>query len=94
MKWYSGYMSAPHSYATDRLYLVLSGTRWVNSGGDFDPDATVPMPADDFVRRVSHTPHYDGVRKSATEPVVVGIFGRAPVDLKLVDPSKPAWRYA
>jgi hypothetical protein len=25
--------------------------------------------------------------------VVIGIFGLAPVDLKLVDPSKPAWRY-
>src|SRR6202047_2605119 len=94
MKWYPGYMSAPHSYATDRLCLVLSGTWWVNSGTDFDPDATVPVPAGGFVRRVAHTPHYDGVRKSATEPVVIGIFGLAPVDLKLVDPSKPAWGYA
>ena len=25
MRWYPGYMSAPHSYATDRLCLVLSG---------------------------------------------------------------------
>src|ERR1700730_14603383 len=31
MKWYPGYMSAPHTYATDRLCLVLSGTWWVNS---------------------------------------------------------------
>lgn len=94
MKWYPGYMSAPHSYATDRLCLVLSGTWWVNSGADFAPNATVPVPAGGFVRRVAHTPHYDGVRKSAEEPVVIGIFGSAPVDLKLVDPSKPAWRYA
>jgi hypothetical protein len=94
MKWYPGYMSAPHSYATDRLCLVLSGTWWVNSGRDFDPDATVPVPAGGFVRRVAHTPHYDGVKRSAMEPAVIGIFGRAPVDLKLVDPSKPAWRYA
>ena len=27
MKWYPGYMSAPHSYVTDRLCLVLSGRR-------------------------------------------------------------------
>lgn len=94
MKWYPGFMSAPHSYATERLCLVLSGTWWVNSGRDFDPAGTVPVPAGSFVRRVAHTPHYDGVKKSATEPVVIGIFGRAPVDLKLVDPSKPAWRYA
>jgi hypothetical protein len=94
MKWYPGYMSAPHSYATDRLCLVLSGTWWVNSGTDFDPDATVPVPAGGFVRRVAHTPHYDGVRSGAPEPVVIGIFGLAPVDLKLVDPTKPAWRQA
>lgn len=94
MKWYPGYMSAPHSYATDRLCLVLSGTWWVNSGTDFDPNATVPVPAGGFVRRVAHTPHYDGVKAGAKEPVVVGIFGLAPVDLKLVDPSKPAWRLA
>jgi hypothetical protein len=94
MRWYPGYMSAPHSYATDRLCLVLSGTWWVNSGADFDPNATVPVPAGGFVRRVAHTPHYDGVKKGAEEPVVIGIFGMAPVELKLVDPSKPAWRYA
>jgi hypothetical protein len=94
MKWYPGYVSAPHSYATDRLCLVLSGTWWVDSGRDFDPDATVPVPAGGFVRRVAHTPHYDGVKQSATEPAIIGIFGIAPVDLQLVDPSKPAWRYA
>jgi hypothetical protein len=94
MKWYPGYMSAPHTYATDRLCLVLSGTWWVNSGTEFDPNATVPVPAGGFVRRVARTPHYDGVRVGGKEPVVIGIFGLAPVDLKLVDPSKPAWRQA
>ena len=38
VKWYPGYMSAPHYYATDRLCVVVSGTWWVNSGADFDPD--------------------------------------------------------
>jgi hypothetical protein len=94
MKWYPGYMSAPHSYRTDRLCLVLSGTWWVNSGDDFDSNATVPVPAGGFVRRVAHTPHYDGVRKGAKEPAVIGIFGIAPVDLKLVDPNRPQWRLA
>jgi hypothetical protein len=94
MKWYPGYMSAPHTYVTDRLCLVLSGTWWVNSGANFDPNATVPVPAGGFVRRVAHTPHYDGVKTGTKEPVVIGIFGTAPVELKLVDPSKPAWRHA
>jgi hypothetical protein len=92
MKWYPGYMSAPHTYATDRLSLVLSGTWWVNSGADFDPDNTVPVPAGGFVRRVARTPHYDGVKKDAREPAVIGLFGIAPVQFELVDASKPAWR--
>jgi hypothetical protein len=94
MKWYPGYMSAPHTYRTDRLCFVLSGTWWVNSGGNFDPNATIPVPAGGFVRRVAHTPHYDGVKSGAKEPVIIGIFGLAPVELTLVDPGKPAWRYA
>ncbi len=92
MKWYPGFMSAPHSYATDRLSLVMSGTWWVNSGEDFDPDHCVPVPAGGFVRRVARTPHYDGVKTAAKEPAVIAIFGMAPVELKLVDPTKPAWR--
>jgi hypothetical protein len=92
MKWYPGYMSAPHTYATDRLSLVLSGTWWVNSGADFDPDNTVPVSAGGFVRRVARTPHYDGVKKDADEPAVIGLFGIAPVQFELVDPGKPGWR--
>jgi hypothetical protein len=94
MKWYPSYYSAPHFYATDRLSLILSGTWWVNSGTDFDPDNTVPVGAGGFVRRVARTPHYDGVKKVATEPAVIALFGLGPVDLKLVDPSQPSWRSA
>jgi hypothetical protein len=92
IKWHPGYMSAPHTYVTDRLCFVLSGTWWVNSGENFEPDATVPVPAGGFVRRVAHTPHYDGVKKGEAAPAVIGIFGQAPIDFKLVDPSKPPWR--
>jgi hypothetical protein len=92
MKWYPGFMSAPHTYATDRLSLVLSGVWWVNSGADFDPQNTVPVPAGGFVRRIARTPHYDGVIKNANEPAIIGIFGIAPVEFELVDKSKPGWR--
>jgi hypothetical protein len=64
----------------------------VNSGADFDPDNTVPVRAGGFVRRIAGTPHYDGVKKGADEPAVIGLFGIAPVQFKLVDPSKPGWR--
>jgi hypothetical protein len=92
MKWNPGYFSAPHTYATDRLSVVVSGVWWVNSGADFDPDNAVPVPAGGFVRRVARTPHYDGVMSTANEPAVIALFGIAPVQLELVDPSKPAWR--
>ena len=92
MKWNPGYMSAPHSYATDRLSLVLSGTWWVNSGADFDPGNAVAVSAGGFVRRVAHTPHYDGVKREGREPAVIALFGIAPVKFELVDPSRPPWR--
>jgi hypothetical protein len=92
VKWYPGYMSAPHSYATDRLCVVVSGTCWVNSGKDFDPDKCVPVPAGGFVRRVAGTPHFDGVMKKAKEPAVIAIYGMGPVEWKLVDPAKLGWR--
>jgi hypothetical protein len=92
VRWWPGYMSAPHTYVTDRLCFVLSGTWWVNSGGTFEPEATVPVPAGGFVRRVAHTPHYDGVRRGETAPAVIGIFGQAPIDFKLTDPGKPPVR--
>jgi hypothetical protein len=41
------------------------------------------------VRRVAHTPHYDdGVKKGGKEPAIIGIFGQAPIEFKLVDPTK------
>jgi hypothetical protein len=41
---------------------------------------------------VARTPHYDGVKKDASEPAVIGLFGIAPVQFELVDPGKPGWR--
>ena len=54
----------------------------MNSGESFEPDATVPVPAGGFVRRVAHTPHYDGVKKGEPAPAIIGIFGQAPIDFK------------
>ena len=42
MRWNPGWFSAPHTYATDRICVVVSGTWWVNSGDDFEPDRAVP----------------------------------------------------
>jgi hypothetical protein len=94
MKWNPGWFSAPHSYATDRIQVVVSGTWWVNSGADFTPEQAVPVPAGGFVRRAARTFHYDGVPHGITEPVTVAVFGVGPVDIRLADTSKPSWREA
>ena len=36
----------------------------------------MPVPASGFVRRLAHTPHYDGVGKDRKEPTVICIFGQ------------------
>jgi hypothetical protein len=92
VKWYPGYMSAPHFYATDRLCVVVSGTWWVNSGADFDPASCIPVPTGSYIRRVAGTPHYDGVPPNGTEPVVIAICGEGPVKLTYIDPDQPGWR--
>ncbi|MCJ2012153.1 hypothetical protein [Methylobacterium sp. J-076] len=92
VRWWPGYMSAPHHYTTDRLCMVLSGTWWCNSGPDFDPASCVPVKAGSYVRRVAATPHYDGVVRDGTEPAIIAICGIAPVNYALVDPSQPGWR--
>ena len=68
MKWHPGWMSAPHTYVTDRLCVVLSGVWCCNSGPDFDPAQAIPVHPGGFVRRVAETPHYDGARPDAAEP--------------------------
>jgi len=49
MKWFPGRMSAPHTYVTDRLCVVVSGVWWCNSGPDFDPGNAVPVYPGGFV---------------------------------------------
>jgi hypothetical protein len=41
IKWHPGYMSAPHTYVTDRLCFVISGTWGANSGENFERGLTV-----------------------------------------------------
>jgi hypothetical protein len=92
MKWNPGWFSAPHSYATDRIQVVVSGTWWVDSGADFTPRLATPVPAGGYVKRTARTFHYDGVPSGVADPVVVAVFGVGPVGVRLADPSLPTWR--
>lgn len=92
MRWNPGWFSAPHTYATDRICVVVAGTWWVNSGDDFTPDDAAPVGPGGYVKRTTRTPHYDGVPQGHADAAVVAIFGLGPVDIQLVDPTKPSWR--
>ena len=92
MKWNPGWFSAPHTYATDRIQVVVFGTWFVNSGNDFQPQDAVPVGSGGYVKRTARTPHYDGVPAGQPDPAVIAVFGLGPVDGQLVDPSQPSWR--
>jgi hypothetical protein len=92
MKWNSGWFSAPHTYATDRIQVVVFGTWFVNSGNDFQPQDAVPVGPGGYVKRTARTPHYDGVPANRHDPAVIAIFGVGPVDMQLVDPTQPSYR--
>jgi hypothetical protein len=80
VRWWPGFMSAPHTYTTDRFCVVVS------------PAHCVPVPAGSFVRRVAGTPHYDGVIRGHPEPAIIAICGIGPVNYALSDPSQPGVR--
>ena len=93
MRWNPGFFSTPHSYATDRICVVLFGTWFVNSGAEFQPQDAIPVGPGGFVKRTARTPHYDGVPANQPDAAVIAIFGLGPVDMELVDPTQPPWRH-
>ena len=62
LQWLPGNMSRPHFHPHDRFFIVISGTWWVGSGPEFNPDATVPMPAGSAVTHFAKGVHYDGAK--------------------------------
>jgi hypothetical protein len=58
--------------------MVVSGTWWVATGANYDPERnTVPLPAGSFATHLGHEVHYDGSR-AGTDGAVVMIFGYGP----------------
>ena len=92
IRWWPGYMSAPHTYTTDRFCMVLAGTWWCTRGADSAPAAGGPVTPRRFARRAAGPPHTAGAARDGPEPAVIAICGVAPVHYRLVDPSQPGWR--
>ena len=72
LQWLPGNMSRPHFHPNDRFFIVVSGTWWVGSGPNFDPNATVPMPAGSHVIHYAKGVHFDGAKD---EPATILVWG-------------------
>jgi len=75
LQWLPGHMSRPHFHPHDRFFIVISGTWWVGSGPNFDPDATVPVPAGSFVTHFAKGVHFDGAKD---EQATILVWGEGP----------------
>src|SRR5262245_22478520 len=73
-KWLAGnHFSCPTFHPNDRYITVLSGTWWVGSGPDFDPDkSSVPMPAGSVVTHYAKQVHWDGAKDTYAVLLIVG----------------------
>jgi hypothetical protein len=76
-RFHPGNFSRPHYHANDRYIMVISGNWWVDTGGTFDPNETVPMKPGTFVVHPGKEVHYDGSR-AGSEDAIVMIFGQGP----------------
>ena len=72
-KWHAHHNSRPHSHPNDRYITVLSGTWWVNTGSNYDPDHMVPMPTGSYVVHPGGHVHYDGAKDGDAVLEIVGM---------------------
>ena len=72
-KWHPGNMSRPHSHPNDRYITVLSGTWWMGTGPNFDPDSTHPVKAGTYVVHHANELHYDGAKDEEAVLLIVGM---------------------
>lgn len=72
-KWLPGHMSKPHFHENDRFITVISGTWWLGTGDEWDPNKTTPMPVGSYVRHIAKQIHWDGAKDQETVIQIVGI---------------------
>lgn len=73
VKWTAHHNSHPHFHPNDRYITVLSGTWWVNTGRNYDPEHMKPVPAGSFVTHYANHVHYDGAKDADTVIEIVGM---------------------
>lgn len=83
-KWKAHHNSKPHSHPNDRFITVISGTWWVGTGTDYNPEQLKPVPAGSFVTHYGNEIHYDGAKEGDVILQIVGIgpATSAPAEIK------------
>jgi quercetin dioxygenase-like cupin family protein len=76
IKWLPGNFSRPHFHNSDRFFVVISGTWWVGTGKQLNPDETVAIPAGSYVIHKAGQVHYDGAKN---EQAIILLSGYGPV---------------
>ena len=77
LRWLPGNMSRPHMHPNDRFILVISGTWYLGSGPNYEPEKTVGVKAGTYVFHKGGELHYDGAKD---EPAVIQIWGMGPAN--------------
>ena len=72
-QWLPHHMSHPHYHPNDRYITVISGTWWVGTGTNWNPDNTTPVPAGSYVRHVANEIHWDGAKDETVTLEIVGM---------------------
>ncbi len=73
VRWKAHHTSRPHYHPNDRYITVLSGTWWVGTGSQYDPDSMRPLHAGSFVTHFGKGIHYDGAKDEDAVIEIVGI---------------------
>ena len=72
-KWTAHHNSRPHFHPNDRFITVLSGTWYVGTGANYDPDHMKPIPTGSFVTHYAKQIHYDGAKDADVTLEIVGM---------------------
>ena len=92
IRWHPGYMSAPHWYETDRLYVVMSGTWTLRAARISSPTPRYPCRRAHSSAGWRRHPTMTGSRKARRSRPSSRSSGIGPIHYHLTDPTKPGWR--
>ena len=76
IEWLPGHYSHPHFHSTDRYAYIVSGTWWVSSSSNWDPNKAYPVPAGSYVRDLANQVHWDGAKDA---PCLLMLVGEGPM---------------